>query len=370
MDVTEDSAFRQLLDAAPDAMLLCDTTGRIVIANAMIEQLFGYSRAELAQFTLEWLVPERFRAAHRHFQQQFSAAPQLRRMGEGRELWARRKDGSEFPVEISLSLLRTDNGKLTIAAIRDVSAARAAQQQLQAKARELAKSNAELEQFAYVASHDLQEPLRMVTSYAQLLARRCEGQLDSDGREFIEYIVDGAARMQTLINDLLTYARAGQPSQRREPVDCNEILAKVKHHLSIAINEAGATIHNESLPVVKADGRQITQVLQNLLSNALKFRGEVPPVIHITCAAKDHELEIAVIDNGIGIDPQYHERIFLMFQRLHTRGQYDGTGIGLAICKKIVESMGGRIRVESEFGKGARFVFTLPRAASELSLSS
>ena len=363
MDVTEDSAFRQLLDAAPDAMLLCDTTGRIVLANATLEQLFGYTRAELTQLPLDWLVPERFRAAHRHFQQQFSAVPQLRRMGEGRELWARRKDGAEFPVEISLSMLRTGNGNLTIAAVRDVSAACAAQQQLQAKARELAQSNAELEQFAYVASHDLQEPLRMVTSYAQLLARRCEGQLDSDGREFIEYIVDGAERMQALINDLLTYARAGQPSQRRESVDCNKILAKVKHHLSIAIKEAGATINNDALPVVEADARQLTQVLQNLLSNALKFRGDNPPVIDITCVTNDDEFEIAVLDNGIGIDPQYHERIFLMFQRLHTRGQYEGTGIGLAICKKIVESMGGRIRVESEFGKGARFVFTLPREA-------
>ncbi len=228
---------------------------------------------------------------------------------------------------------------------------------------ELERSNQELQQFAYVASHDLQEPLRMVTSYLQLLKRRYQGRLDSDADEFIAFAVDGATRMHHLINDLLAYSRVGTRGQPFEPTDCQVIFDQVVTNLKIAIEEGGATVTHDPLPRVMADGSQLAQLLQNLIGNAIKFRDHRPPHVHVSAERRDGGWQIAVRDNGIGIEPQYVERIFLIFQRLHTRAEYPGTGIGLAICKKIVERHAGRIWVESQPGQGATFYFTLPDKA-------
>lgn len=231
---------------------------------------------------------------------------------------------------------------------------------LRANAEDLERSNGELEQFAYVASHDLQEPLRMVASYCQLLQRRYQDQLDEDANEFIGFAVDGANRMQRLINDLLAYSRVGTQGKPLEPTDCAEIVQQALMNLRVAIDESDARVTTDQLPTLPADATQLVQLFQNLIGNALKFRAEIAPEVHVGVRQVDGNWQFSVRDNGIGIDPQYAERIFMIFQRLHGAGEYAGTGIGLAVCKKIVERHGGQIWMESEPGQGTTFHFTLP----------
>jgi light-regulated signal transduction histidine kinase (bacteriophytochrome) len=235
-----------------------------------------------------------------------------------------------------------------------------AMEKLRQTSTDLERSNTELQQFAYVASHDLTEPLRMITSYLELLTSRAQGKLGGEEQEFIGYAVDGARRMQTLIQDLLAYARVDTRGRPLEPTDCERVLESVLANLKLAINESHAVIEHEPLPTVKGDVVQLTQVFQNLLGNAIKFHGSAPPRIHIGARRNRDEWFFYVKDNGIGIDPKNFSRIFVLFQRLHTRQEYPGTGMGLAICKKIIERHGGRIWAESKPGEGTTFFFTIP----------
>lgn len=225
---------------------------------------------------------------------------------------------------------------------------------------EMERSNKDLQQFAYVASHDLQEPLRMVSSYVKLLERRYKGRLDADADDFIDFAVDGATRMQHMIQDLLSYSRVNTHGNPPSSTDVGKVLHQVITNLRMSIDESGARITNEALPVVEADATQLVQLFQNLIANAIKFCKELPPKIHVTAAKENAFWVFSVQDNGVGLDPDFADRIFIIFQRLHTREHYPGTGIGLAICKRIVERHGGSIWVESAPGKGSTFSFTLP----------
>jgi len=252
-------------------------------------------------------------------------------------------------------------GRKGVIVFHDITERRRAEEALKNAAAELARSNAELEQFAYVASHDLQEPLRMVASFTTLLERRYRGKLDSNADEFIAHAVDGARRMQTLIRDLLDYSRLGSREMPFKPTDCEAILDRVQKNLQVAMEDSSAVITHDPLPEVMGDSTQITQLLQNLISNAIKFRREEPPRIHISAEEISGEWIFSVRDNGMGIEEDHKKRIFLIFQRLHSKSDYPGTGIGLAICKKIVERNGGRIWLESEPGKGTVFYFSIPK---------
>ncbi|MGD8926551.1 MAG: PAS domain S-box protein [Thioalkalispiraceae bacterium] len=360
-----DNLFRQLLEAAPDAIIIVNSDGCIILVNQMAEKMFGYERSELMGKPVEILLPEQFRDGHQRHRQAYFSDAHTRPMGSGLELHAQHKNGTQIPVEISLSPLQSDNGQLVTAVVRDISERQKAREALEQHARDLERSNAELEQFAYVASHDLQEPLRMVASYAQLLGRRYRDQLDTDADEFIDYIVDGATRMQVLINDLLAFSRIGTRGGELRATDTNAVLQRAFNNLQLAIEDNHAKISYDQLPEVMGDELQLIQLFQNLISNALKFHGEAAPVIHIGAQLQGKEILFSVADQGIGIEPQYRERIFLLFQRLHGKKEYPGTGIGLAICKKIVDRHSGKIWLESEPGKGTTFYFTLPTISEE-----
>jgi PAS domain S-box-containing protein len=272
-------------------------------------------------------------------------------------------DGRQLTVLWNSSSIFAEDGATLLATIaqgQDITERKAAERVLRDRTDELARSNAELVQFAYIASHDLQEPLRMVASYTQLLQKRYAGKLDADADDFIGFAVDGATRMQTLINELLAFSRVGTQGGRFARTSLRDVMERVVHTIQGRVDEADATLHYEALPEIMCDAGQIERVLQNLVLNALKFRGDRSPEVTVSAERGDGEWLLSVVDNGIGIEEQYQERVFVIFQRLHARGEYDGTGMGLAICRRIIERHGGRIWVESVPGEGSAFNFTIP----------
>jgi PAS domain S-box-containing protein len=352
--------YRGLLEAAPDAMVVVNQGGQIVLLNVQAEKQFGYSRDELVGQKVKNIIPEGF--AERLVADALRSVEDAlaQQIGTGIELIARRKNRSEFPIEIMLSPLESAEGILVTAAVRDITARKKAEANLLNKVEELNRSNEELGQFAYIASHDLQEPLRMVASYTQLLARRYKGKLDSDADEFITFAVDGASRMQRLIQDLLAYSRVGTKGKDLLDISSEESLQQALINLRGAIEEKGALVTHDPLPSVFADEMQLIQLFQNLVGNAIKYQRPGIPKVHVTASRNGgKKWTFSVKDNGLGIDPQYFEKIFGMFQRLHKREEFAGTGIGLAICKKIVERHGGSISVESQPGQGSTFRFAL-----------
>jgi PAS domain S-box-containing protein len=355
-----ENRYRGFLEAAPDAMVVVDQLGNIVLLNVQAERQFGYSRDELIGQQIKNIVPEGF--AERILADGLRSLKEAlaQQIGMGIELSGRRKDGSAFPIEIMLSPLESTDGILITAAIRDITARKNAEAHLLKKVEELNRSKEELAQFAYIASHDLQEPLRMVASYTQLLSKRYKGKLDSDADEFIAFAVDGASRMQQLIQDLLAYSRVGTEGKDLVEVSGEEALRLALANLRGAIEESGALVTHDPLPAVLADQTQLIQLFQNLIGNAIKYGNSGVPTVHIAAARTGaHKWMFSVRDNGLGIESRHFERIFGMFQRLHRREEFAGTGIGLAICKKIAERHGGTISVESEPGKGSIFRFAL-----------
>jgi PAS domain S-box-containing protein len=358
--------YRGLLEAAPDAMVVVNPGGEIVLLNVQAEKQFGYSRDELVGQKVKNIIPEGF--AERLVADALRSAEDAlaQQIGTGIELTARRKNGSSFPIELMLSPLESAEGILVTAAIRDITTRKKAEANLLNKVEELNRSNEELGQFAYIASHDLQEPLRMVASYTQLLSRRYKGKLDADADEFIAFAVDGASRMQRLIQDLLAYSRVGTKGKDLLDTSGEEALQQALINLRGAIEEKGALVTHDPLPTVLADEVQLVQLFQNLVGNAIKYQRPGIPKVHISAARNGgNKWTFSVKDNGLGIDPQYFEKIFGMFQRLHKREEFAGTGIGLAICKKIVERHNSSISVESEPGQGSTFRFALAGSGKE-----
>jgi PAS domain S-box-containing protein len=351
-----EARYRGLLEAAPDAMVVVNQTGEIVLLNIRAEAQFGYPRDELLGQKVTTIIPDGF--AERLIADGLrSAADALaQQIGMGIELNGRRKDGTDFPIEIMLSPLDSAEGILVTAAIRDITTRKRAE----AHARELSRSNEELEQFAYIASHDLQEPLRMVTSYTQLLSKRYKGKLDAQADEFIAFAVDGASRMQRLIQDLLAYSHVGTKGMDLLDISSEFALQEALANLRDAIRTSGAQVTHDPIPFVLADEMQLIQLFQNLVGNAIKYQASETPLVHISAVRNSGGRWIfSVRDNGLGVDSQYFEKIFGMFQRLHRRNEFAGTGIGLAICKKIVERHGGIISIDSKLGQGSTFHFSL-----------
>ena len=362
--------FRNLLESAPDSMIIVNEGGEIQLVNAQTLKMFGYTREELIGSNVEMLIPARYDTMHPFRRFTMFDTPRSRPVAEGFELFCLNKEGKEFPVEINLSPMQTAEGALLTAAIRDVSEKRqlekairetnvTLERKVKQRTEELERKNKELEQFAYVASHDLQEPLRTIASFVDLLGKQYKGKMDANADKYMDYIVQSSDRMKVLIKDLLDYSRLGREKEARQ-VNCNTVVEQVKADLNRVIKDNQAEIVAGSLPLIDAYPTELKLLFQNLVSNSIKFRKPgVAPQVEINALRQNGHWQFAFRDNGIGIESQYLDKIFVIFQRLHNRSSYEGSGIGLAHCKKIVELHGGKIWVESEPGVGSTFYFTI-----------
>ncbi len=357
-----DDRFRLAVESSPYGVVMVNRGGTIVMVNTEAERMFGYARDELVGSQMAMLVPDRFRDGHPQHRVGFYARPQARAMGAGRDLYAVRKDGTEIPVEIGLTPIDSAEGALVMCSVVNITQRKRADEVLAARTEELARSNAELEQFASVASHDLQEPLRMVSGFTALLQRDYADQLDETAHEYIHFASDGATRMQRMIRDLLAYSRVTSRAESPDRVNAGAALEAALGNLQVAIEESGALIECGPMPTVLADELQLVAVFQNLVGNAIKFRRMDPPTIRVSASPQRDKQVFAVTDDGIGIASEHTTAVFQVFRRLHSKERYPGTGIGLAICKRIIERHGGNIWVQSVPGSGTTFYFDLPTA--------
>jgi PAS domain S-box-containing protein len=352
--------FRATFEQAAVGVVHTDITGRYLRSNKKFCDFLGYSQQELVKVHfLDITHPEDRARDLAHYQKML--ARKIKSYTVDKRY--RHKDGSFVWANVTVNPVCDESGRpqYFISIIQDITERKRAEEALALKAQELARSNADLEQFAYVASHDLQEPLRSIAGYTQLLSRRYKGRLDADADQFIAYAVEGATRLQQLITDLLTYSRVDSRAGAPGRVRCDQVLARVRSNLHQMVKEHRAEISSDRLPAVWGDASQLEQLFQNLIANGIKFRqNRRPPRVHVSAARLGEDWLFSVRDNGIGIRRKYFNRLFVIFQRLHSQEEYPGTGIGLALCKKIVERHGGRIWVESKFGKGSTFYYTIP----------
>ena len=391
--VQMESRYRGLLEAAPDAMVVVNRGGEIVLVNVQAEKQFGYRRDELLGQKVKNIIPEGFAERLIADATRSVADALAQQIGTGIELCGRRKDGSEFPIEIMLSPLESVEGILVTAAIRNISARKkservntqlenqatvlqSAHDELEVRVRErtkelafanqiLEQSNLELKQFAYVASHDLQSPLRSISGFVQLLKLEYEGKLDEQAQDWIRRTVGAIGQMQRLIRDLLSYSRVDARSLPFTRIPFLDIVRDAVTLLESSLRDSGGRVTWDELPVVMGDRSQLVQLIQNLVGNGLTYHGDKPPHIHLSAERSGQEWIFSVRDNGIGIDPKYREQIFEIFKRLHDQKEYPGTGIGLAVCRRVVNRHGGRIWVESELGHGSTFHFTIPEGTEQ-----
>jgi PAS domain S-box-containing protein len=358
--------FRRVVESAPYGMVVSDADGRVVMVNPQAMEMFGYGMEEFLTLRIEDLVPPRFRGGHDGLRRAFQGHPETRPMGAGRDLYACRRDGSEFPIEIALTPLNLGGGSLVLSSIIDITRRKRDEEELLRYATKLERSNAELESFASIASHDLQEPLRKIRMMGERLATICEADLGDQGRDYLGRMIRAGDNMHRLIRDLLAFSRVGMRAEGFRHVNLIEPVRDVLSTFDLVIEETGAVVLVGELPSAEVDESQVRQLLQNLIGNALKFRrnDEAPRVEiagEILATEVGEFVRIEVRDNGIGFDEQYHDRIFQVFQRLHGKTDFEGTGIGLAICKKIVDRHDGRIHARSRPGEGASFIVDLPR---------
>ncbi len=352
--IQQEEEFRTILRTAMDGFAIVDSQGRFLDVNEAYCGLLGYSRDELLSMTLAQVEMDPPEGCHR--------ADFGRTTDQGYQRFEslqRNRDGSSRWLEVSMTHIRRPKGRFFMF-FRDITERRRTDLELGNKVRELGRSNAALEQFAYAASHDLQEPLRTITSFVQLLSRRCTSALDETGREYMKHIVQSTVRMKALVDDLLEFGRVDLARRSYVPIDCALIVRQVLESVQDAITGSGAHVTVRKLPMIAGDPVQIRQLFLNLIANALKFRSERKPEIAISARRQGNEHVFSIQDNGIGIEKEFLERIFVIFQRLHPRERYPGTGIGLPLCKRIVECHGGRIWAESVPGQGSVFRFTLP----------
>ncbi len=349
-----EATFRGLLEAAPDAIVVVGRDGRIVLVNAHAEQLFGYSRGELLDTPVELLVPAARRDGHSRQRDKYQEEPHRRPMGSGLELTGRRKDGSEFPVEISLSPVETEEGPLITAAVRDVTGRVATERALKA-------ANRELEAFTYSVSHDLRAPIRQIDGFARLLDEQVRADLDDMARRHLDRIIEGATHMGALVDDLLNLTRIGQQSLRPVRVSLDSIVAEVVSQLRADEGERDIAWKVEALGTVVCDPGLMTIVFTNLLSNAVKYtRPRARAEIEIGRREQNGVEAIMVRDNGVGFDMKYADKLFGVFQRLHRAEEFEGQGVGLATVQRIVRKHGGDVWAEAKPGEGAAFYVRLP----------